>query len=164
MNRIRTILLGVTCLICFAASAQWQWVDKDGRKVFSDRAPSADIPDKNILKRPLPRGAGSVAVETPPVSQSVITASRPASTDKELSDRKKKAEETELIKRKADEERIFKDKAESCAYAKQTKASFDSGRPLSRINEKNGQPELIDRAARDSELKRVLAVIEADCK
>ncbi|WP_216088085.1 DUF4124 domain-containing protein, partial [Shigella flexneri] len=29
-----------------------QWVDKDGRKVFSDRPPPVDVPAKNILKQP----------------------------------------------------------------------------------------------------------------
>ena len=33
-------------------SAQWLWLDNDGRKVFSDRAPPPEIPDKNILKQP----------------------------------------------------------------------------------------------------------------
>jgi hypothetical protein len=32
--------------------AQWQWIDKDGRKVYSDRSPPSDIQEKNILKRP----------------------------------------------------------------------------------------------------------------
>ena len=36
------------------ASAQWQWVDSSGRKVFSDTPPPAGVPDK-ILKRPGPR-------------------------------------------------------------------------------------------------------------
>jgi Domain of unknown function (DUF4124) len=44
----------VTCF-CSGAMAQWQWIDKDGRKVFSDRAPPPDVADKNIVKRPTGR-------------------------------------------------------------------------------------------------------------
>ena len=41
-------------LLCIASSsmAQWQWLDRSGRKVFSDRPPPADISEKNIIKRP----------------------------------------------------------------------------------------------------------------
>ena len=48
-------------LLCFSASsmAQWQWVDRSGRKVFSDQPPPADISERNILKRP---GVGSTPV------------------------------------------------------------------------------------------------------
>jgi hypothetical protein len=42
------------------ALAQWQWIDKDGRKVYSDRSPPSDIPEKNILK--MPRGAKGKSV------------------------------------------------------------------------------------------------------
>jgi len=45
------------------ALAQWQWIDKDGRKVYSDRSPPSDIPEKNILKAP--RG---IKMATPPVA------------------------------------------------------------------------------------------------
>ncbi len=52
MKLIRTLLVAALAGLCFAASAQWQWIDKDGHKVFSDRAPPPEIQDKNILKRP----------------------------------------------------------------------------------------------------------------
>ncbi|MES2052695.1 MAG: DUF4124 domain-containing protein, partial [Pseudomonadota bacterium] len=29
------------------ALAQWQWLDKDGRKVFSDRSPPAEVQEKD---------------------------------------------------------------------------------------------------------------------
>ena len=37
---------------CPGCHAQWQWIDKDNKKVFSDQAPPSEIPDKNILRRP----------------------------------------------------------------------------------------------------------------
>ncbi|HZY15413.1 MAG TPA: DUF4124 domain-containing protein, partial [Ramlibacter sp.] len=43
MNALRLILLVLACSVPLAAAAQWQWLDKDGRKVFSDRAPPPDI-------------------------------------------------------------------------------------------------------------------------
>ena len=158
-----------------AASAQWQWLDKDGRKVFSDRAPPADILDKNILRRPgnrvpasdLSKSAAPVEDATPrigaAVPQAAASAPKLSGVDKDLAEKKKKAEEAEAAKRKADEEKYAKAKAESCARAKQAKASLDSGRRISRANEK-GEVEILDDAARANEIKRIQANMDSDCK
>ncbi|MEK9952912.1 MAG: DUF4124 domain-containing protein [Curvibacter sp.] len=44
MNMIRSLLVLAGCLYALSASAQWQWLDKDGRRVFSDRPPPAEVP------------------------------------------------------------------------------------------------------------------------
>ena len=49
----RATFIGLACAFRALCLAQWQWIDKDGRKVFSDRAPPPDIPAKNILKQPV---------------------------------------------------------------------------------------------------------------
>lgn len=159
-----------------AASAQWQWTDKDGRKVYSDRAPPADVLEKNILKRPIGRGTTTATTDastnssaTAPAAAAASTPQGPASSprlggvDKELAEKKKKAEEAEVEKRKAEEERILKIKVENCARAKQAKASFDSGRRIVRTNEK-GEREAMDDAARASEVKRIQSIMDSDCK
>jgi hypothetical protein len=176
MNPIRNFLIGAACLLSIAASAQWQWTDKDGRKVFSDRAPPPDILEKNILKRPGGRGTPAGTSETAsgvgasnPAFASALAAQGSASApklsgvDKELADKKKKAEEAEQAKRKAEEDRIVKVKVENCARAKQAKTSFDSGARVARTNEK-GEREMMDDAARSAEIKRIQAIMDADCK
>ena len=39
-------------LVCAAGSAmaQWQWIDADGRKIFSDKAPPSSVPESQILR------------------------------------------------------------------------------------------------------------------
>lgn len=174
MNRIRNFLMAAACLVSMAASAQWQWTDKDGRKVFSDRAPPVDVPEKNILKRPGNRGAtadttnaaaisvAGVAVATS-VPQSATSAPKLNGVDKELTEKKKKAEEAEAAKRKAEVERVVKAKIENCARAKQAKANYDSGMRLARTNEK-GEREVMDDVARATEVKRIQTIIDADCR
>jgi len=165
MNHIQKFLMGAVCLLSMAASAQWQWIDKDGRKVFSDRAPPVDVLDKNILKRPAGRTTASVAAASVPASAPLEAASAPklSGVDKELAEKKKKAEEAEAAKRKADEEKVVKAKVENCARAKQAKSNFDSGVRIARNNAK-GEREVMDDAARSAEVKRIQAVIDADCK
>ena len=154
MKHIRYLLAALTCLVSLQAAAHWQWLDKDGRKVFSDRAPPPDVPEKDILKRP--------ALLAAAVPQSGASAPRLGGIDKELTDKKKKAEELELAKRRAEGEKVATSKADNCARAKRAKASLDSNRPIARSNEK-GEPEILDSDARAAELSRIQDIIEADC-
>lgn len=157
-----------------AASAQWQWVDKDGRKVFSDRAPPADVLEKSIVKRPgvranseppnenvlqSNRDGPTAATSTPPSATNVPQLS---GVDKELAEKKKQADQAENAKRKAEEEKRLQVKQENCSRAKQAKANYDSGMRIARTNEK-GEREILDDAARASETKRIQTIIDADC-
>ena len=163
-------------MVSMAASAQWQWIDKDGRKVFSDRAPPAEVLEKNILKRPMVRGTtaapadvpagaaeSSTAVETnAQVQPGAVATPKLSGIDKALVDKKKKADEAEASKRKEEQERVQTAKAENCVRAKQAKTNYSSGMRLARINEK-GQREYLDDAARASEMKRIQSAIDSDC-
>ena len=158
---------------CTLVAAQWQWLDKDGRKVFSDRAPPPDILEKNIIKRPGGRSAPPIAAAaaeavdgSPPAGQAV--ANRPlvpasgAGLDKELEAKKKQAADMEAAKKRAEEEKITKAKIENCARSKQAKVTMDSGVRIGRVNTA-GEREVMDDTARAAEVKRVQAVMAADC-
>lgn len=164
MNPFRFFLAAAACLLALSATGQskwqeaahWQWLDKDGRKVFSDRAPPPEIPEKDILARP-------VIVVAPAPSTGSASAPRPSGVDRELADKKKKVEEAEFDKRKTEEEKIQKIRAENCVRAKRAKASFDSGHQIARPNDK-GEPEVLNAANRAAELARIQSVIDSDCK
>ena len=167
------LLVGAACLIGAGVVAQWQWMDKDGRKVYSDRAPPADVLEKNILKRPggvakaaisaVP-ASGDSAVATPvPNPQSAASVPKLSGVDKELTERKKQAADAEAAKRRAEEERVTKAKIENCALGKQAKATLDSGVRIARTNDK-GEREVLDDAARAAEAKRVQNIMDASCK
>ncbi len=155
MKKIRYFLAALACLISLQAAAHWQWLDKDRRKVFSDRPPPSDIPEKDILERP------SVKL-TPALPPTAASSPRLSGIDKELTEKKKKAEDAEVARRKAEDERISKVKAENCVRAKGAKASIDSGRRIARANEK-GEPEILDGSARVAEASRLQSIIDTDC-
>lgn len=173
MNLIRYFWVGAVGLVTMAASAQWAWTDKDGRKVYSDRAPPLNVPEKNILKRPGGRNAAMSASNSEvAVPASVTAASAPLGAssaprsdgiDKELNDKKKKAEEAELAKRKIEGERVLKAKVENCARAKQARVTLDSGMRIARTNDK-GEREIMDDAARATERNHIQSVIDSDCQ
>lgn len=160
MKPIRPLICLALCVYALTAGAQWQWMDKDGRKVFSDRAPPSDIPEKNILKRP--GGRGSAESVTAPAAATPAAAA-PAGVDKSLQDKKKQAEDAEAAKRKAEDERNAKLMAENCQRAQQAKTGLDSGGRMSRINEK-GEREFFDENAIAAEGQRLQSIINENCR
>lgn len=159
MKPIRPLICLALCLYALAASAQWQWMDKDGRKVFSDRAPPSDIPEKNILKRPGGRGFAPPA----PVAAPAAEPAAASGVDKALVEKRKQAEDAEAAKRKAEEERNSRLMAENCQRAQQAKAALDSGGRMSRINEK-GEREFFDENAIATEGQRLQGIINENCR
>lgn len=175
MKSFHAFLAAVLAFSAAGSWAQWQWLDKDGRKVFSDRAPGAEIPEKNILKRPsglrpapaAPVVAAEDAAAAPGAPAAApaapASAAKGAGVDKDLEAKKKQAAEADAAKRKADEDRIAKAKADNCARAKQAKATFESGMRVSRTNAA-GEREVMDEAARAAEVKRIQGIIDTDCR
>jgi hypothetical protein len=167
----RTLLLAVAAVsFALPAMAQWQWIDKDGRKVYSDRSPPADIQEKNILKRP--GGARMAAVPIPseePATDAKPKTSTNANTpklsgkDAQLEAKKKQADDEEAAKKKAEEEKIAAVKADNCERAKKGVANLKSGARLSVTNAK-GEQEVMDDAAKAAESKRLQGIADSQCK
>jgi hypothetical protein len=164
-NAPRAFLLVLACALPLVATAQWQWVDKDGRRVFSDKAPPPEVPAKNILRQPGVRGQPVVAEASAPVA----SAAKPAASglkisgkDKELEDKRKLAEAAEAEKKKAAEKELAAQRAENCSRAKNAKATIDSGVRLARTNDK-GEREIMDDQARAAELQKLQSIIARDC-
>ena len=169
MKLSHALLAALLVIPCTSAFAQWQWLDKDGRKVFSDRGPGADIPEKNILKRPgglnskTQPSAGAVDTQATQAAPAPALAASKAGADKTLEAKKKQIEEAEAAKRKAEDERLARVKADNCARAKQAKATIETGVRIARTNAA-GEREVLDDAARAAEMQRMQGIIDADCK
>jgi hypothetical protein len=167
--KLHRLLLSLALLgLSIASHAQWQWLDKDGQKVFSDRAPPFEVPEKDIIKRPNAPAKPSAptvaaAAETPAPAASAPPRPPMSGVDKELEAKKKQMADAEAAKRKAAEDAVAKARAENCAQAKLAKAQLDSGVRLSRTNAK-GEREFLDDTARAAEQKRIQSAIESECR
>ena len=180
MKTHKLLLLAIACTWALGAAAQWQWIDKDGRKVFSDRPPPQEIPQKNILKQPggaqparpapaaaasdsadatAPAGAGATAAAPPKQAASAPRTGK----DKALEEKKAQADAAEAAQKKAEEDKLAKAKAENCTRARQAKADYDSGRPIMQTNAQ-GERVFMDEAGRAAETKRLDGIIASDCK
>ena len=168
----KLLLLAIACTWAMGAAAQWQWIDKDGRKVFSDRPPPQEIPDKSILKQPN-GGRPAVAAPAAPPADGAAATSAPApkaaasaaasGKDKALEEKKAQADAEEAAKKKAEEDKVAKAKVENCNRARQAKADFDSGRPITQTNAQ-GERIFLDEGGRAAETKRLDGIIASDCK
>ncbi len=164
-------LAGLT--FALSAAAQWQWIGKDGRKVFSDRPPTSDIPQKDILKQPggrppaaaVPAEAPVAAAAVPASAASAAKANAPKISGKEsaLEAKKKKAEEDEAKKEKAEEDKVAQGKADNCERAKRGLLTFQSGGRVSTTNAK-GEQEVMDDKMRAAETQRLQGMVDANCK
>lgn len=166
MNMHKLLLLALACTWSVGALAQWQWIDKDGRKVFSDRPPPQDVPDSKVLKQPrfTPRAP------TPPAADSSVAAAPAAAAsaagtgkDKDLEKKKAQAEADEAAKQKAAEAKQAAARADNCNRAKEAKAVFETGKPM-RKPDAQGELVFLDEAGRAAELRRIQSIIDADCK
>jgi hypothetical protein len=172
MKLVHWLVLGCVVALPLSVSAQWQWLDKNGKKVFSDQAPPPDVPEKNILRRvgPPPKARSTanpnvdaIPVETEAAAPKAADGPKPTGVDKELEERTKKAEADEKAKQAAEAAKIAKAKADNCALARQGKATVDSGVRITRVNAQ-GEREIMDDTARAAEQKRLQTVINSDCK
>jgi hypothetical protein len=166
----RTFILAIAGgTFALTAFAQWQWIDKDGRKVFSDRSPPADIQEKDILKRPggNTRVAAAPAIASAPAAPAAAagktSAPKLSGKDAELEARKKQAEEQEATKKKAEEEKVAKAKAENCERAKRYLTTLQSGVRISQTNAK-GEREIMDDSKRAEETKHAQEASDTSCK
>lgn len=163
MKTPRLLLATALCCAALSATAQWQWIDKDGRKVFSDRPPPVDVPDKNILKQPGPHSKAAPSPAPAPAQAASLPRPAAAGQDKELQERKAKADAEEAAKKQAEEQRQAKARADNCARARQAKATYAQERPLVQTNAQ-GERELVDEATRAAETKRADEIIASDCR
>ena len=168
MKAARLSFLALACSLPLVAAAQWQWVDKDGRKVFSDRAPPSDVTADKILRRPanarLPQQPEAAPVATPTAASATTAANvpKPTGKDKVLEEKKKQAEAAEAEKKKAEEAKVAAMRADNCGRAKSAKATFDSGVRISRTNDK-GEREILDDNQRAAEIRHLDGIIARDC-
>lgn len=157
------------CVLAFspAVQAQWQWVDAQGRKVFSDVAPPPDVPEDKILRRPGPRAVAPPAAAQEPAAQAPASAAAPkpaaaSGRDKELEARKRAAEEAEAAKKREAELKLARDRAENCDRARSARNVLNSGVRVATANAQ-GEREIMDDQRRAQEIRRLDEIIRQDC-
>lgn len=156
------------------AQAQWKWRDAKGQVQYSDRAPPASVPDKDVLQRPpgqrgavvlLPMGAPNPIAGAAAASAAAVAASSAASA---AAQRQRAGDETkkrsdEAAQRKATEVAQARQRAENCKLAQDQIRLIQDGGRIARMNAQ-GEREILDDAQRARELERARAVQTSECR
>lgn len=166
IHKIFLLLLAYTWSV--SALAQWQWIDKDGHKVFSDRPPPTDVPPARIVKQPhgqtAPVAAPAETTETAPAQTAILPKTAPArGTDKALEAKKADADAAEAAKEKAAEFQRAAARADNCTRAQRAKTTFESNRPIRQTNAE-GNAVILGGEERATEMRRIQTIINSDCK
>ncbi|MDE2453865.1 MAG: DUF4124 domain-containing protein [Burkholderiales bacterium] len=143
-----------------AAQAQWKWRDSSGRITLSDLPPPHEIPDKDILQRPVPASHTMVAA---PAASAPSAPQALTPVDKELEARRRAAEEEKKAQAQASADKLAQAKAQNCREARRQLATLQSGQRIARVNAQ-GEREFLDDAARAQEVQRANDVIASDCQ
>jgi hypothetical protein len=154
-----TLAAAALC-VSAAAFAQYQWIDENGHRVFSDRPAPAGTPEKNIISGPGMRPASADDGASKAKAPDVPTPAK--NVDGTLQERVKQAQAGEEAKKRQREAQIAAARADNCKRARNAKATLDSGMRMARLNDK-GERIVLDDAQRAAELKRTNAIIASDC-
>ena len=158
------LALGMLLGLLPPAQAQWKWRDQTGQINVSDRPPPKDVPQKDILARPLPEQRRAAEPAEP--ASAASAPARPevrVPVDRELAARKQAAAQAQAARLKAESDKAAANRAENCRRARGHVAALESGQRIARLNDK-GEREVIDDKGRADELRRAREVIASDCR
>ncbi|WPB58885.1 DUF4124 domain-containing protein [Xylophilus sp. GOD-11R] len=163
---VARFLIALT-LACTAGSvaAQFVWLDKTGRKVYSDRPPPIDVPERSILKQPggPARSAPAQAPAPAPTAPAAAPGQRPPGQDGELADRRRQQEAAEKAKAQAEETKAAAARADNCQRAQQSAAALNSGVRIATLNAA-GERSYMDDQTRAAEAQRAQSIMASDCR
>lgn len=164
MKLSRILLLVATLGLSASALAQYQWLDHNGRRVFSDRPPPVDIDQKNIISQP---GTGMAPAPTAVADNTnAETQQAPAGVDpdlqQELNQQQQQAADTEAAEQKAQEQRQAAARADNCRRARSAVVTLESGRRIAQMNER-GEREILSDAQREADLARARDMVRDNC-
>ena len=131
------LALGMLLGLLPPAQAQWKWRDQTGQINVSDRPPPKDVPQKDILARPLPEQRRAAEPAEP--ASAASAPARPevrVPVDRELEARKQAADQEQAARLKAESDKAAANRAENCRRARGHVAALESGQRIARLNDK----------------------------
>lgn len=162
------VLLCASSLVSANAFAQWQWLDAQGRKVFSDLPPPQQVPADRILQRPSNVRPASIPAPSGPAPSAAApaVAADGRGVDRELQ-AKKIAEEAEQTRRdqalaQQQEKLLAQQRQDNCVRARVTLATLVDGRLVAHTNAQ-GERAFMDENVRAQERQRAQGIIASNC-
>lgn len=149
------------------ADAQWAWRDDTGRTVYSDQPPPASVKPSQILRQPSSQSFGTPAADpgaAPDGKAETKDAPKGPKTlaEREMESRKRAAEAADAEKKQADEQAQNAQKAAECERMRGYLRALEDGQRIARTDAQ-GNREILDDAARATEIRRVREAMTRGC-
>ncbi len=173
-NPVRAVIVAAIVLAGFASTpseAQWAWKDGNGRLVYSDRPPPADIKPASIVRQPNTQVLANPAPASGPLDEAGKPAdakAAPASNapktiaEREMEFRKRQQERAEGEKKAAEEQAKSATKSAECERARGYMKSLEDGIRIARTDA-SGNREFLDDAQRAAEVERTRKIMQSAC-
>lgn len=157
-GRVRALAGGALLLVANLATAQYAWIDEKGTRQFSDRAPPASIPLKNILRSPVPIVIPADPAEAVAPKAAPAPGKLPASVaDREADYRKRQLAKAEQDKQTQAQAARQAQRKSACDNARAANAQLASG-----IRIRNADHSFMDDKQRGAEQSKVNGYL-AEC-
>ena len=136
-------------LVATVANAEiYQWKDKNGKTIFSDKPPTENVVEqKKVASDPSTAGAA-----TPKTA-----------ADRDLEFRKRQKESQENAEKAQKEQTALAEKQENCANARRYQATLESGERVA-LRDDKGERYFLDDAQRAQEAEKARKAVETSCK
>jgi hypothetical protein len=173
-NSLNHLLVVLAVAWALPVAAQWAWKDDNGRLVYSDRPPPANVKPGNIVHQP----SRPTATPAPtPTSTPSTTAAASGDTQKtadgtpaapkslaeqEMEFRKRQQERADAEKKAQDEQQKAVAKAAECERARGYLKSLDEGIRIARTDA-SGNREFLDDSQRAAEVQRTRQIVQTTC-
>jgi hypothetical protein len=166
----RTIAAAVAlaALTALPAAAQWVWKDSNGRTVYSDRSPPADVKPAQIVRQPNnPMLAAPAASTGQAAAQGSDAKAQPSGAPKtvaeqEMEFRKRQQERADSEKKAQEEQQKSAAKAAECERARGYLRGLEEGQRVVRTDA-SGNREYLDDAQREAEIERTRKMVQSLC-
>lgn len=155
---VAALMLALAC--SDAALGQWAWRDENGRLVFSDRQPPANIKPENIVRQPGQSGIARPSGEAAP-ADSAKAAPRTAA-ERELEFRKRQTERADAERKQAEEQASVSRRNSDCERARGYLRSLEDGARIVRTDPQ-GNREFLDDTQRSAEIARAREAVARSC-
>jgi hypothetical protein len=146
---MKRIAITVAMLLAItAANAEiYQWKDKNGKTVISDKPPTENVTEQRITND----GSTAGAAATPKTA-----------ADREMEFRKRQKESQDNAEKTQKEQAANAEKEESCASARRYLTTLESGERVALRDEK-GERYFLDDAQRAQEVAKANRAVQANC-
>lgn len=164
-----TVVALLAALVSLPVAAQWVWKDSNGRTVYSDRSPPADVKPSQIVRQPSTPVLGTVAPADgapDPTKAPADKAQAPAGpktvAEREMEFRKRQQERAESEKKAQEEQQKAAAKATECERARGYLKGLEDGQRVVRTDA-SGNREFLDDSQRAAELERTRRMVQSLC-